>query len=238
MMIDLKVIVTGTGRCGTMFMANLLTTLGWPCGHEAIFGPEGLDRAREVMSGAYEPENSPISRMGDILSDGMRLVGDSSYMSAPFLREFDATVVHLVRNPMPVVASLIGGVFRNFTGPEPTDFEDIPDHIKYESFIYRHLPELGQEMPQLDRACLFYLRWNEMIEGSGRVDILHRVEDPTDRIKKLFGSREDLYSSKSCNSFAESSRRWSTSQIESPSIRRAMRDMMRRYGYKDNPTLV
>lgn len=237
-MVDLKVIVTGTGRCGTVFMANLLTSLGWPCGHEAVFGPEGLGHAMEVISGIHPAESSPISRAWEVLSEDVTIVGDSSYMSAPFLAEFDAAVIHVVRNPFPVVGSLVGGVFRNFSGPVPTDFEDAPDHIRYETFMYKHLPDLGRDMPQLDRACLFYTRWNEMIEASGRVDLLHRIEDPPERIRKMFGRGGECYAEEGCNSFADSSRRWSILEVESPSIRRGLRDIMKRYGYKDSPPLV
>lgn len=231
-------IVTGTGRCGTLFMANVLTTLGWHCGHEAIFGPEGIEKARSILSGAEEPQNSPISRDGVAICDCGALKGDSSYMAAPFLKNFDAAVVHLVRNPIPVVASLIGKVFRNFSRSSPSEFEDAPDHILYETFMYHHLPDLCEEMPQLDRGCLFYLRWNEMIEGSGRVDIRHRVEDPLDRIKKLVGSSECCYSDTSCNSFVDSSKMWSINQIQSPTIRKGMRDIMKRYGYKDRGVAI
>lgn len=232
-MVDLKVIVTGTGRCGTLFAAKMLTEMGWPCGHEAIFGPDGIEKARRVLKGLEEPENSPISKAGDTLPEGEDILGDSSYMAAPFLKEFDSTVVHLVRSPAKVVASLIGGVFRNFSNSEPTDFDDAPDHIRYERFIYDHLPELGSDMPQLDRGCLFYLRWNEMIESSGRVDIRHRIEDPPERLGRLFGPTEDCYSDRLCNSFAESSRMWRLSEVQNPVIRREIKDMSRRYGYKD-----
>lgn len=231
-------IVTGTGRCGTVFMSNVLTSIGWPCGHEAIFGPEGLGRAKEVIKGSLPAENSEISRHGDVLSEGMNLVGDSSYMAAPFLREFDALVVHLVRNPIPVVASLTGGFFRNFTRNQPTEFEDAPDHIRYESFIYKHVPELSGDMPQLDRACLFYLRWNGMIESSGRVDIRHRVEDPAERVLKLFSHEGDCFSDTRCNSFADSSRRWSLNQIENQEIRSEIKDMMKRYGYAEPTQMI
>lgn len=237
-MVDLKVVVTGTGRCGTVFMANVLTSIGWPCGHEAIFGPDGIEVAREIIQGDRPHENSEISRNGEILSEEMSLVGDSSYMAAPFLREIDSVVIHLVRNPIPVVASLIGGLFRNFQSTEPTDFEDMPDHIKYESFIYKHTPELRREMPQLDRACLFYLRWNEMIERSGKVDIRHRVEDPIQRVLKLFAHEGECYSHTACNSFAESSRKWSTAQVEDREIRSGIRDIMKRYGYEEPARLV
>jgi hypothetical protein len=235
-MMDLRVLVTGTGRCGTVFMANLLTGMGWPCGHEAVFGPHGLERARQILFGDARPENSEISKSGTILSEGTELVGESSYMSAPFLRSVDTTVIHLVRNPFRVVGSLVGGLFRNFSKPFPTDFEDAPDHVLYERFMYEHLPELGRDMPQLDRGCLFYLRWNEMIEASGRVDIFHRVEDPPDRIRKLLGPSGWVYSDERCNSFAESSRAWSLSEVDSPEIRAGMRDIIKRYGYEADPS--
>jgi hypothetical protein len=236
-MMDLKILVTGTGRCGTVFVANLLTSMGRPCGHEAVFGPQGLERAERIIRGGDEPNNSEISRSGTILSEGMVLVGDSSYMSAPFLKRFDTTVIHLVRNPMGVVGSLVGEVFRNFSNPFPTHFDDAPDHFLYERFMYEHLPDLGEEMPQLDRACLFYIRWNEMIESSGRVDLFHRVEDNTDRIRKLVGSPGWGYCDDRCNSFSDSSRAWHLSDVESPRIRSEMRDIMKRYGYPPEPRL-
>lgn len=210
-------------------MSNLLTSMGWPCGHEAIFGPHGIARARDILSGREQPENSKISGRGPIES----IVGDSSYMSAPFLRELDVTVIHVVRNPLKVVASLIGGMFRNFSAESPTELEDQPDHILYERFMYEHLPELGEEMPQLDRGCLFYMRWNEMIESSGSVDLFHRIEDPIDRVAKLMGGHGCGYNDVRCNSFSESSKIWSVSEIKSPKIRSGIVDIMKRYGYSE-----
>lgn len=230
---DLKVVVTGTGRCGTNFMANLLTSLGIPCGHEAVFGPEGWDWASEVIRGERPAVNSGISRDGTILSEGMELEGDSSYAAAPFLGRFDAFVIHLVRNPLNVVASMTGSGFRNFAEPFPVHYEDMPDHLAHERFLYQHIPELAEDMPQLDRACLFYLRWNEMIESSGRVGLFHRVEDPVDPITRRFGTSDDAYGDRSCNSFADTSRAWRTSDVSDPYIKRGIREIMRRYGYKD-----
>lgn len=230
-------IVTGTGRCGTVFMANALTSMGWPCGHEAVFGIGGLDKAREITRGNSKPENSNISRSEEILSEGMDLVGDSSYMAAPFLREFDATVIHIVRNPILVVSSMTGEFFRNFSQPFPTDLEDRPDHLAYEEFMYKHVPELGEDMPQLDRACLFYMRWNEIIESSGKVDLFHRIEDSTERIKKLFLFKGYCYANKRCNSLSSSSRKWRISNINNGTIRKGMKDIMKRYGYEE-PALL
>ncbi|NBT57388.1 hypothetical protein EBT16_01245 [bacterium] len=231
-MIDLKYIVAGTGRCGTLFMANLLTSMGFPCTHEAIFTPEGLERAKRVIGQAEPAVSSRISR-GENLSDyELDIVAESSYMSAPFLKKFDAKVIHVVRNPSGVVASMIGDSFKNFTNPHPTHIEDFPDHLAHEEFMYEHVDELRQEMSQIDRCCLFYIRWNEMIEKSGRVAIRHRIEDGTDELKELFGFKGKCYDNTKCNSLPSST--WSFSDIQSKSIKNDLFDMMSRYGYKNH----
>lgn len=231
-MIDLKYIVTGTGRCGTLFMANLLTSMGVPCSHEAIFTPHGIDKARRVIRKEEPAVSSRISR-GENLSDyEMDIVADSSYMAAPFLKEFEAKVIHVVRNPLRVVASMMGDSFKNFLNPYPTDLKEFPDHLMYEEFMYGHLNELKNKMTQAERCCLFYVRWNKMIEDSGRVSIRHRIEDGTEKIKEFFGFDGECYSNTKCNS--KPSSEWSFSEIKSTSIKMDVLEMMDRYGYRRN----
>ena len=231
-MINLKYIVTGTGRCGTLFMANLLTSMGFPCTHEAIFTPEGLDKAKRVIRQDEPAISSRISR-GDNLSDyELKLVAESSYMAAPFLKQFDAEVIHVVRNPSGVVASMISDSFKNFANPHPTNIPESPEHIFYEEFMYGHVRELRNEMTQIDRCCLFYVRWNEMIEKSGRVAIRHRIEDGTDELKGFFKFEGECYANTKCNSKPSSA--WSFSDIQSKSIKRELLDMMSRYGYRSH----
>jgi hypothetical protein len=232
-MVDLKFLVTGTGRCGTLFMSNLLTSAGFPCTHEAIFTTNGIEWAKKVVDGEEAIINSKISR-GDCLSDAIskdEIVAESSFMAAPFLKQINADIIHVVRNPINVVGSMIGQVFKNFSNPHPTNFEEIPDHIVYEKFIYDHLPELSKEMPQIDRGCLFYLLWNRMIEESGKVKFFHRIEDETTELREFIGCKaNEWYSNKKCNSFS-SSKKWKIQDIKSPKIRDEIADMMKRYGY-------
>lgn len=230
-MTDLKYLVTGTGRCGTLYMANLLTSMGFPCSHEAVFTPKGFWWANEVLSGKRPRVSSKISEGKICVAEG-EYVAESSYMAAPFLGRTDAEVVHVVRDPMKVVASLVGGEFMQFSGSEPTFFEHDPNHIEYEKFIYVHLPELGRDMSQLDRACLFYVRWNEMIEGSGRVRLFHRIEDGVEDVKELLkfsGNRH--YDNKSCNSFPKR-RPWSILELRDRGVRKDLEGMAERYGYE------
>lgn len=224
-------IVTGTGRCGTLFMANLLTSMGFPCSHEGVFTVGGLGAAREVLGGLRPWGSSGISEGARCLPRGGEFVADSSYMAAPFLGHFDAAVIHVVRNPLNVVASLTGGFFRQFAGIEPTEYEDRPDHHLYEGFIYDTLPELGREMPQLDRACLFYVLWNEMIERSGKVSLFHRIEDDTGPVRGFFGfSGRGYYRNTRCNSVPER-REWSPDELQDGGIRDRLLGMAARYGY-------
>jgi hypothetical protein len=228
-MIDLKYIVTGTGRCGTLFMANLLTSMGFPCTHEAIFTPEGMERARRVIEKSEPAISSSISR-GDNLSDyELDIVADSSYMAAPFLGEFDTKVIHIVRNPQRVISSMMSESFMNFMNSYPTDMEEFPEHLTHEEFMYGHVEELWREIPQLDRCCMFYVRWNQMIEKSGKVAIFHRIEDGSDKIKDFFGYKGDCYNNTKCNS--KPSSEWSINDVRSRSIRKELLDMMGRYGY-------
>jgi hypothetical protein len=227
---ELQYVVTGTGRCGTLFMANLLTSMRLPCGHEAVFTVRGMDWAVLVMMDRRFPRNSLISR-GDNLSDyEVELVADSSFMAAPFLKRINCPVIHVVRSPIGVVASMTGGAFKNFADKGPSYFEDLPEHNRYEKFIYDKLPELGGEMSQLDRACLFYVGWNRMIEESGKAVIRHRIEDDVSDVKKLLGYEGHTYENTSCNSFGMHNE-WSPEDLESSVIRSDLEEMMKRYGY-------
>lgn len=231
-MVNLKYIVTGTGRCGTLFMANLLTSMGYPCTHEAVFTTNGLQWAEEILEGYRPAINSKIS-MGDNLSDyEMDSVADSSYLAAPFLQNFkNVSVIHVVRNPFEVIGSLIGDGFKQFTSTLPTDFQDDPDHFPHEAFIYDYLPELSGEVSQLDRACAFYLRWNEMIERNENVKIFHRIEDGTEKIKEFFGYSGPCYENKKCNSVSKK-KKWKISEIKNPILRNQITEIFERYGYQ------
>jgi len=77
-----RFVVTGTGRCGTAYLAALFRQIRIPCGHETVFGPDGP----QEWGGRQ---------------------GDSSWMAAPFL-PLDGKVFHLLRNPLAVADSLVG----------------------------------------------------------------------------------------------------------------------------------
>lgn len=232
-MLELEYIVTGTGRCGTLFAANYLTSAGVPCTHEAVFTPAGLDFAFRVLDGSEKAVSSKISK-GDNLSDcEIEISAESSYMAAPFLRKFPNTkTIHLVRNPMDVVGSFLGMGYFVSANPSPLpDDEQSKENCLYERFIHSFLDELGEDMTSLDRACLYWAAWNEMIEASGMVAHRHRLEDPVEGLSGFLG-REGNYSNRRCNTMESVvKKRWSPNQIQNPSVRRRLKDVAKRYGY-------
>lgn len=80
----MQILITGTGRCGTGYIAKVLTSAGVRCSHEDVFQPTGF---------------VPYSSMP----------AESSWLAAPYLTKLDPriTVVHLVRHPQHVIDSLI-----------------------------------------------------------------------------------------------------------------------------------
>lgn len=230
-MINLEYIVTGTGRCGTLYMSNLLTTLGIPCSHEGIFSHKGYEKAIEIIKEG-KVENSIISKDScDNLSEfEYKIIADSSYMSAPFLSKFDAPAIHVVRNPLNVVGSFIGPYFNYFKNEEPKLEKERECHFPYEKFIYEHVPELKKEITQLDRAFLFYVRWNQMIEESKKTILFHRIEDDIEPIKNLFKYKgNNFYKNKKSNSKEKVS--ICVDDINNQEIKKELLEIMKRYGY-------
>jgi hypothetical protein len=83
-----RFLITGTGRCGTGYMAHLLAASGVPCGHEQVYRPVGSQ-------------------------EWGWLRGESSWLAAPYLDRFNGHVVQLVRHPLAVIGSLVGIGFFN-----------------------------------------------------------------------------------------------------------------------------
>lgn len=83
-------VVSGCGRSGTGYAAAVLTALGAPCGHAAIFNPATLAQGGRIAW----PE---------------RFAGDASWLAAPFLGRLPegSLVLHQVREPLAVIRSIL-----------------------------------------------------------------------------------------------------------------------------------
>jgi hypothetical protein len=128
------ILVTGSGRCGTGYMAKAFEAAsGLAFGHEAVFTNCGLMANRAEM---YQ--------------------GDASWLAAPYFPQIEGssvTVVHLVRHPLLVIGSLRGIGFFN----KPVV------HGEYLQWAMRFTPGIGG-IPKQAVEAWFYFIWNSMVE--------------------------------------------------------------------------
>lgn len=193
----LKYLVVGTGRCGTVFMAKLLSSVGISCTHEGIFSVDGIDAALARMSGDLPIEVSHIGKLASEHDENMgvswfkneesEIIADSSYMAVPFLNHEclkDTTIIHIIRHPMAVINSFVEGL--RYFRDECLEEKFLKE---YHEFIYQCLPILKEKLDPISRAALYYIEWNQMIEqmARGRQYYLHRIERPVDKLLTFLG---------------------------------------------------
>jgi hypothetical protein len=237
---QLNYVVTGTGRCGTVYFAKLLTNLGIQCGHETIFFYDGFENAKKRLNGQMPFSLSRISKSATgqgekgWFPEGIRSIqADSSYMVAPFLDDplFDnVAIIHLVRNPMEVINSFVEGFgyFRDSCMHRS-------DESCYHSFIYRHAPTVLEYSGAVDRAAVFYIEWNKMIEEKSKNRKYLRFNINNRSFKKVFwflGMDEpEDFLKKKLNERHTNKRYHSISQIPSPELRDQLFELYSRYCY-------
>jgi len=141
---DISYVVVSTPRSGTGWMHRALSAMGLACGHETHF--------------VYW-----LQRHGDPNRDGVW--GDSSWLAAPFLGDLPdgVVVIHLVRNPLKSIASLVSlGHFDEW----------LPAKNPYKRFMQKHMPGSMPELATaIERAAWFWASWHRMID-------LHIVSRP------------------------------------------------------------
>jgi hypothetical protein len=167
-MTNLKLIVTGTGRCGTVFLSKFLTSIGVPCCHEGVFNTDPEEKIIERINDSSKRTLSDCSLTSSFFDqdkkewlDVLGSVADSSYMAAPYLNHSlvrDIPLIHVIRNPIDVISSFILD-FNYFSDEMSIDDE-------YQNFIYQTVPELKHIAHQIDRAFWFYYSWNKIIEDA------------------------------------------------------------------------
>lgn len=204
----LKLIITGTGRCGTTFMAKLITSMGINCGHESVFDYSNDDVIKERIKNKEKRVLSLISQIDQQKwIDPKTIEADASYMAAPCLDwpELSETkIIHVVRNPLNVIRSFLID-FKYFAHNHP-DKSNPFNELEFEEKIWRYLPKLSQINNALERVCYFYCEWNRMIEkkSTGKKIIRIKIEkDNTYEILDFLNLplKENLYNKKNENTF-------------------------------------
>lgn len=142
-----RFVVTGTGRSGTKFASHLFTRCGLPCTHQSTY----TERNR-----APNP-------------DYQGKKGASSAFAAPYVNEIndDTLIIHQVRNPERVIASLIKN--RHLVTQKQNDAtKRYVEHV-----------DLSGCDTYAEQAAALWVRWNNLVlQAEKRKNyILHRVED-------------------------------------------------------------
>lgn len=219
-------LVTGTGRCGTGYIAHVLSSAGIRCSHEGIFSPHKNADGIRMPPGLATDEEIMYRVRTRMANPAWSWQAESSWLAAPYLDREELqglTVVHLVRSPKPTIDSMCrqGGLGYQHIGG------------LYFQFSARYEPEaLGIEDPGA-RMAHYYTQWNKRIEPYA--DIRWRVEDDVQGLLDLLGidyQGRDLFSNTRYNSrvgYFESD--VSLAELPEP-IRGNLREMTERYGYE------
>jgi hypothetical protein len=218
----LWLILTGTGRCGTGYMAQVLTSIGVNCTHEGVFNPVNPQNSDRL------PDEMELRRRMKLNQDEVAWgwQAESSWLAAPYLTvpEMETcTIIHLVRHPKSVIDSQMR--IRAF-GSENK-------HPRFYNFQLQFLPELASMEP-FHAAAYYYVRWNLMIEPYA--DIRHRIDrDSTLELLDwlaLDWRKKDVYANKRYNSRGG----WGQSDVDlddlPDNLRLPLRAMTERYGYE------
>ena len=233
----LEYLVVGTGRSGTVYYSKLLTSLGIPCGHESFFNYQGIDAALARLSGRLPPTLSGCSQLR---FDGKRhqyspphvslknLVAESSYMAVPYLGHSclaGTKVIHVVRHPVHVVNSFVNYLRYFRTPPQST-----PPGLIYECFIYNHMPELLDYRMPYERAAMYYVLWNQLIETVKAPRL--KVEDGPGVLRKLLGvNTGKAFDDRRTNTFECAGDRFDVSMLPDGEVKRRFISVGESYGY-------
>jgi len=233
----LKYIVTGTGRCGTVYMARFLTHIGIPCGHEAIFNWEGLEFSKSRLNGEIPIENSACSLRNHITKevfepwfDPTTVIAESSYLAAPYLDDpiLDGVkIIHLLRNPLKTLSSWVSDI--HFFDPKNKKI------AHYRNFIYSNFPRIKQEKTEIEKACRYLIEWNKLIERTSRERIVVKIEDYPfqDLINFLCQEKADLLENKKINSWKKGKKDLTMLRIPKGNTKREFEEYIRKYKYEE-----
>jgi hypothetical protein len=221
----LNYVIAGTGRCGTVYMARLLSSLGIMCGHESVFNKTGPQPLATLTS--YASTHDDTTEL-DSWFDPFIRQAESSWMAVPYLHHplaRKAKIIHLIREPMKVISSMLCKNLLEFTAQ---------DHLsEYRNFILKHLPDITDVSGDINRAAYFYLHWNDRISQSRPDAILQRIEDQPQRFIKMLGSEPagPIYDNKNANHQANHETDLDFDAITDPRLREQIIEFSERHGY-------
>lgn len=157
-------VITGCGRSGTLFTARLLTLMGVRTSHEEYFTAFSTVGAELQFSQWLRWTGTE----GEVSSLAAPRASTLGQMRGPTIR-WPIRLVHLVRNPIPVMRSLMGlGTFAQTKWLLP--------NIK---FFFRHLPQASFDDAPIVLCMKYWLYWNRLVQADGYLTGRVRIETIT-----------------------------------------------------------
>ena len=170
-------LITGCGRSGTRYVADLLTSLGVPTGWEATLNP-------------FYPTHK--ARDYPFLLRRLRFHGDANWLATAYLSRVPGSVIvfQQVRHPLRVVRSLLSLRFFGDDYLAPGSFAD-PRHY---NLVMNALPGIRKFATAIERCLFYWVEWNKLWWRScsitRRGNHYYRFEDLLD---PLTGELGNLY---------------------------------------------
>jgi hypothetical protein len=176
-----RFVITGCGRSGTGYLAKLLEGLGCPCGHEALFNPARLGWTNSSLAAQVSYKvNRPLGGRAFLTPEEFwehcddfwpdQIPGESSWLAVPYLSCLPqgTIVLHQVRDPIPVVRSLVRvKLFQRPRSPYTVFAEEFCEALRHGNPI--------------ERSIHYWLEWNRMAEQARLLPGLryfrYRLED-------------------------------------------------------------
>lgn len=137
-------LITGCGHQGTGWMARAMNLMGYATGHEWVYNFRDEHRWANLKGESSWPAASKIIEMHRPMA-----------------------VMHLIRHPMDVVASIHNS---NFLRSECTCGHERDAHRSelYVQYVLAEFPDLWDITPDLTRAVAWVVMWNRLVETNAQ----------------------------------------------------------------------
>jgi hypothetical protein len=157
----MRLLITGTGRTGTVWLTHCLIRAGVPARHEVAFS---------------------MTRHGTAAAGERPWKVEVSWLAAPYTPVDNCHIIHVVRHPLDCIASRAAWGSFNKLGGAGIDRRDKG------RWAMEKCPAIRAGKTAIERAAIHWVRWNEMVKGAA--ERVH-IEDVDAEIVKRWASVVD-----------------------------------------------
>lgn len=133
-----KFLITGCGRSGTGFYANLMRENGYSCGHESFIDFRGIKT--------------------------LNFIAESSWLAIPYINKIpnDFFIVRTIRNPYKVIKSFYDLAVMAKESYRSPYYQHIKKNL---SDIISDTPSINKEKLEINNIANYYIGWNKLFDN-------------------------------------------------------------------------